>query len=181
MNNFLQRLSGITSFAMSTLMVLVVLISLTTPFLPSNPTHAVQLHNVQTTTGRMMDPYDKTSRTAEYARLTFDVDADLSSMFNWNTKLLFTYITVDYQSSNGFNRVVVWDRIVRGKRQAKLKLRKHHNKYLLRNFAQTFEGVEGANLTLIVNPVPYLGVMYDKTMSSIPFSIPRALKAGGKK
>ncbi|KAJ1835106.1 Signal peptidase complex subunit [Coemansia sp. RSA 2711] len=175
MYNFLQRLSGVTSFAMSTLMALVVLISITTPLIPSAPTHEVTLHNVQTTTGRLVDPFDRTSRSAEYARLTFDVDADLTSMFNWNTKLLFAYITADYNAP-GFetNRVVIWDRIIRNKRQAKLRLRKHHNKYSLRNYALTFEGVEGANLTLHINPVPYLGLMYDKPVLSLPFAIPRA-------
>ncbi|KAJ1901150.1 Signal peptidase complex subunit [Coemansia sp. IMI 209127] len=178
MYNFLQRLGGITSFAMSTLMALLVVISLTTPFLPSNPTHEVTLHDVRTTTGRMVDPADRTSRTSEYARLTFDVDADLTSMFNWNTKLLFAYITADYESP-GFdtNRVVIWDRIIRNKRQAKLRLRKHHNKYFLRNYAKTFDGVANANLTLHINPVPYVGIMYDKPMVAIPLTIPRAEKA----
>ncbi|KAI8324685.1 signal peptidase 22 kDa subunit [Martensiomyces pterosporus] len=177
MYNIFQRLSGITSFAMSTLMAIVVLISITTPLIPSTPTLDVSLHNVQTTKGRMVEQYDRTSRKSEYARLTFDVDADLSSMFNWNTKLLFTYITADFKSEDfGTNRVVIWDRIIRNKRQAKLRLRKHHNKYPLRNFAQTFEGIEGANLTLHINPVPYLGIMYDKQMLSIPFTIPRPVK-----
>ncbi|KAJ2617275.1 Signal peptidase complex subunit [Coemansia sp. RSA 1365] len=166
---------------MSTLMVLAILISVTTPLIPSSPTHAVTLRSVQTTTGRPVDPFDKTSRSAEYARLTFDVDADLSSMFNWNTKLLFAYITADYRAP-GFetNRVVVWDRIIRNPRQAKLRLRKHHNKYSLRNYALTFEGVEAANLTLHINPVPYLGVMYDKPATSIPLSLPRAAGSAGQ-
>ncbi|KAJ1666983.1 Signal peptidase complex subunit [Coemansia sp. RSA 1813] len=178
MYNFLQRLGGITSFAMSTLMALFILISLTTPFIPSNPTHEVTLHDVRTTTGRMVDPADRASRSAEYARLTFDIDADLTSMFNWNTKLLFAYITADYESP-GFdtNRIVVWDRIIRNKRQAKLRLRKHHNKYFLRNYAKTFKDVSNANLTLHINPVPYLGIMYDKPMVTIPLAIPRAEKA----
>ncbi|KAJ2493810.1 Signal peptidase complex subunit [Coemansia sp. RSA 2050] len=184
MYNLLQRLSGVTSFAMSTLMALVVIISLTTPFIPSSPMFEVSLHNVQTTTGRAMDPFDRTSRKAEYARLTFDLDADLSSMFNWNTKLLFAFMTVDY-ATPGFetNRAVIWDRIIRNPRQAKLKLRKHHNKYALRNYPLTFEDVEGANLTLHINPVPYLGIMYDKPMVSLPFTIPRPSKpaAGGAK
>ncbi|KAI9477296.1 Signal peptidase complex subunit [Coemansia sp. RSA 989] len=175
MYNLLQRLSGITSFAMSVLMALAVVISVITPLIPSSPTHQVTLHNVQTTSGRLMDPYDKTSKSAEYARLTFDVDADLSSMFNWNTKLLFAYITADYDSPNfDTNRVVIWDRIIRNKRQAKLRLRKHHNKYSFRNYALTFDGIERANLTLHINPVPYLGLMYDKPMLSIPIDIPRA-------
>ncbi|KAJ1873023.1 Signal peptidase complex subunit [Coemansia sp. RSA 486] len=178
MYNFLQRLSGITSFAMSTLMALAVVIALTTPFIPSTPTHSLNLHNVQTTTGRMVDPLDKQSRSAEYARLTFDLDADLASMLNWNTKILFAYLAVDYVTDDfETNTVVVWDRIIRNERQAKLKLRKHHNKYLLRNFAKTFDGASPANLTLYVNPVPYLGIMYDKPLTSVGFQIPRPVKA----
>ncbi|KAJ2783314.1 Signal peptidase complex subunit [Coemansia javaensis] len=178
MYNLLQRLSGVTSFAVSVLLGLVVLISVTTPLIPSSPTHAVVLHGVKTTTGRQMDPYDKTSRAAEYARLTFDVDADLTSMFNWNTKLLFAYIAAEY-SAPGFetNKIVVWDRIIRSRRQAKLRLRRHHNKYTLRNFGLTFDGVQDANLTLYINPVPYLGLMYDRPMHSIPLTLPRAAAA----
>ncbi|KAJ2079385.1 Signal peptidase complex subunit [Coemansia sp. RSA 988] len=181
MYNFLQRLSAITSFAMSTLMVMALLISVTTPLIPSSPTHSVTLRSVQTTTGRRVDAFDKKSRSAEYAQLTFDVNADLTSMFNWNTKLLFAYITADYRAP-GFetNRVVVWDRIIRNRRQAKLRLRKHQNKYLFRNYALTFKGVEAANLTLHINPVPYLGLMYDKTATSIPLSLPQAAGPAGK-
>ncbi|KAJ1947622.1 Signal peptidase complex subunit [Linderina pennispora] len=182
MYNIFQRLSSITSFAMSTLMVLAVLISLTTPFIPSSPTHSVTLHSVQNAKGRVVDQFDRTARKSEFARLTFDLDADLSSMFNWNTKLLFAYITADFESAEySTNRVVVWDRIIRNTRQAKLRLRKHHNKYTLRNMRQTFEGVEGANLTLHINPVPYLGIMYDKEVVSIPFSIPRPVAKDGAK
>ncbi|KAJ2766394.1 Signal peptidase complex subunit [Coemansia nantahalensis] len=178
MYNLLQRLSGVLSFAVSVLMALTVLIAVTTPLIPSSPTHAVALHGVKTTTGRPMDPFDKTSRAAEHARLTFDVDADLTSMFNWNTKLLFAYIAVEFEAP-GFetNKVVIWDRIIRNPRQAKLRLRRHHNKYSLRNFGLTFEGVEAANLTLYINPVPYLGLMYDRPMHSIPLTLPRATPA----
>ncbi|KAJ1736686.1 Signal peptidase complex subunit [Coemansia sp. Benny D160-2] len=177
MYNLFQRLGSITSLAMSMFMALLILISTTTPFIPSNPTHEVTLHDVKTTTGRMVDPADRTSRSAEYARLTFDLDADLTSMFNWNTKLLFAYITADFESP-GFdtNRIVVWDRIIRNTRQAKLRLRKNHNKYFLRNYAKTFENVRNANLTLHINPVPYLGIMYDKSMTTIPLDIPRPEK-----
>ncbi|KAJ2377031.1 Signal peptidase complex subunit [Coemansia sp. RSA 2603] len=182
MYNFIQRFSGVASFAMTTLMALVVVISLTTPLIPSAPTQTLTLHSVHTTTGRKMDTYDVDSKNAEYARLTFDLDADLTSMFNWNTKLLYAFITVDYLSTDfSTNTIVIWDRLVRNKKQAKLKLKKHHNKYLLRNFAKTFEGISEANMTLHVNPVPYLGIMYDTPLESIGVVIPRATAPAAKK
>lgn len=176
MYNVFQRLSSITSLSMSMLMALVVLISLTTPFIFSTPTMDLQVRNIQTVTNRQMDPYDKLSRKAEHVRLTFDMEADLTSMFNWNTKVLFVYMMADYQTQNFTNRVVVWDKLVRSKRQAKIKMRKHLNKYAWRDFSLRFKESQEANLTLFVNPVPYLGIMYDKPVVSLPITIPRPIQ-----
>ena len=43
----------------------------------------------------------------------FDLDADLSPVFNWNVKQLFVYVTAEYKSkTNELNQVVIWDKIV---------------------------------------------------------------------
>ncbi|KAJ1671407.1 Signal peptidase complex subunit, partial [Spiromyces aspiralis] len=110
-----------------------------------------------------IDYYDPTSREAEYARLTFDIDADLSSMFNWNTKQLFAYITVDYPTKhNDENKVVIWDRIIRNTRTAKLKMRRHHNKYNFRDFGLTLNDIQDAKLTFRVNSIPHFGAFQDQ-------------------
>jgi signal peptidase complex subunit 3 len=41
---------------------------------------------------------------------TFDLDADLTKVFNWNTNLLFVYITVEFKSKfTDYNKITVWD------------------------------------------------------------------------
>lgn len=66
------------------------------------------------------------------AVLTFDIDADLSSVFNWNTKQLFVYVVAEYEtSSNVVNQVVIWDKIVKKKKQAKLRERNQRTDYFL--------------------------------------------------
>jgi len=46
---------------------------------------------------------------------TFDFEADLKPLFNWNTNLIFAYITCEYTTGkSNFNRVTIWDqRIMR--------------------------------------------------------------------
>ena len=48
--------------------------------------------------------------------MTFDVNADLRSVFTWNTKQLFVYVQAEYETQeNRINEVVLWDSIVQQK------------------------------------------------------------------
>ena len=41
---------------------------------------------------------------------TFDFEADLRPLFNWNTNLIFAYISCEYNTTkSSFNRVTIWD------------------------------------------------------------------------
>ena len=49
----------------------------------------------------------------DQAILSLQIDADLRSVFNWNVKQLFVYITAEYETeANTLNQVVVWDQII---------------------------------------------------------------------
>ncbi|XP_037783180.1 signal peptidase complex subunit 3-like [Penaeus monodon] len=44
--------------------------------------------------------------------LRFDLNTDLTPLFNWNTKQLFLYLTAEYQTQNNkVNQVVFWGKI----------------------------------------------------------------------
>ncbi|PNP54911.1 hypothetical protein THARTR1_04600 [Trichoderma harzianum] len=49
----------------------------------------------------------------EYAIIRFSLEADLSSLFTWNTKQLFVYVTADWTGpGNTNNSAVIWDSII---------------------------------------------------------------------
>ncbi len=49
------------------------------------------------------------------AVVTFDLDADLRDVFDWNVKQLFVYVTASYAiSKRPVNEVTIWDTIVNG-------------------------------------------------------------------
>ena len=44
---------------------------------------------------------------------TFDFEVDLSPLYNWNTNLIFAYISCEYETSKSkVNTVIIWDQRV---------------------------------------------------------------------
>jgi hypothetical protein len=59
-------------------------------------------------------PHYYSSKKEEYAIIKFSMDADLSSLFTWNTKQLFVYVTAEWPAANAneTNEAVIWDTII---------------------------------------------------------------------
>ncbi|KAH3759397.1 signal peptidase complex subunit 3 [Pelomyxa schiedti] len=49
---------------------------------------------------------------ADQVNITFDFHADMSSLFHWNTKYVYLYVTAEYSSLKWNHSVVLWDRIL---------------------------------------------------------------------
>lgn len=45
------------------------------------------------------------------AEVSFDLQADLDGIFNWNVKLAFLYVELEYYAPDR-NQIVFWDKIV---------------------------------------------------------------------
>ncbi|KKY18367.1 putative microsomal signal peptidase subunit [Phaeomoniella chlamydospora] len=65
-------------------------------------------------------PHYYSQKKEEYAQIKFDLSADFSSLFNWNTKQLFVYVLATYPPTNRagdvvgseLNEAIVWDTII---------------------------------------------------------------------
>jgi len=99
------------------------------------------------------------NKQQEFAFVNFNVTADLTPLFNWNTKQLFLYLEAEYTNAKGVkNDVVVWDRIVRRKEDAIINV-VGKNKYMFRELSSTFKQVPPAHYSLKYNVMPYVGVL----------------------
>ena len=57
------------------------------------------------------DYYDNSGN--DQAFINFDLQADLTPLFNWNVKALYLYLTAEYiTKENSLNEMVLWDKIV---------------------------------------------------------------------
>jgi signal peptidase complex subunit 3 len=137
MHNTLTRLQNTFGYLTSCAFFLAFLISIIS-LLPINPpssssaeppSAALSARNIQVVRGR---PHYYSPKREEYAHIRFDLDADLSGLFNWNTKQVFVYVSAEYpvQETTGLgekgvqgslavtgqrprmNKAVIWDTII---------------------------------------------------------------------
>lgn len=115
MHNALNRIQTTFGFFTScafTLAAIIAVLSLVPfPAPTDSPTASVSVRNVQVVKGR---PHYYATKREEYAQIRFDLEADLSSLFTWNTKQLFVYVTADYPNGEhgGISEAVIWDAII---------------------------------------------------------------------
>ena len=99
------------------------------------------------------------SKKQELAFVNFNVTADLTPLFHWNTKQLFLYLEAEYTNTQGVkNEVVIWDRIVRRKQDAVINV-EGKNKYMFRELSGKFKNVAPAHYSLKYNIMPYVGAL----------------------
>ncbi|KAG2074107.1 signal peptidase 22 kDa subunit [Suillus decipiens] len=98
-------------------------------------------------------------KNEEIGFVKFNLSADLTPLFNWNTKQLFVYLEAEYASAQGVNNtVVIWDRIVRSKEDAMIDV-VQKDKYRLRDLSGSFSNVLAGQYSLKYNVMPYVGVL----------------------
>lgn len=62
--------------------------------------------------------------------ITFDLQTNLTNLFNWNVKQLFLFLTAEYESpTNQLNQVVLWDKIIQRGENAVLDFKNMNTKY----------------------------------------------------
>eukprot|EP00033_Pygsuia_biforma_P001397 GCRY01001580.1.p1 GENE.GCRY01001580.1~~GCRY01001580.1.p1 ORF type:complete len:176 (-),score=9.87 GCRY01001580.1:208-735(-) len=136
-------------------------------FFASNPVVNLQLNSIETFRHRP-------SLQSDEAIITFDLDADLTSVFNWNVKQLFVFVKAEYATdSNKRNEVIIWDRIITNKESANLHLVNERVEYLLADHGSNLRGKE-INLVVTYNVMPICGLLTLEGDTSTHFSFPAA-------
>ncbi|KAI1776042.1 signal peptidase 22 kDa subunit [Hypoxylon cercidicola] len=115
MYNSLTRVQNVFGFFTTVAFVVAALIAASDFASPRTPSATVKATNVQVVKGR---PHYYSTKKEEYAIIKFSLDADLSSLFTWNTKQLFVYVTAEWPAggagdgTNQTNKAVIWDAII---------------------------------------------------------------------
>ncbi|EMD92386.1 hypothetical protein COCC4DRAFT_57941 [Bipolaris maydis ATCC 48331] len=112
MHSTLVRLQNAFGFFTTVAFTVATVIALSSLITPQNPTASISLRNVQVVKGR---PHYYSPKREEYAHIKFDLDADLTSLFNWNTKQLFVYLKAVYPSTRAGeppSEAIIWDAII---------------------------------------------------------------------
>ncbi|KAG6040330.1 hypothetical protein E4U41_000887 [Claviceps citrina] len=112
MHSSFTRLQSVFGFFTTVACVLAGFIAATDLLAVRTPSGTIIPTNIQVVKGR---PHYYSSKKEEYAIIKFSLDADLSSLFTWNTKQLFVYVTAEWpaaRGANATNSAVIWDSII---------------------------------------------------------------------
>ncbi|KAI4097425.1 MAG: hypothetical protein LQ339_006743 [Xanthoria mediterranea] len=117
MHSALVRVQNVFGFFTTVTFVTAIVVAFSVTWIPQTPSAGIELRNVQVVKGR---PHYHSPKREEYAHIKFDLDADLTSLFNWNTKQLFVWITATYPSKTASeppSQAVIWDAIINSESQ----------------------------------------------------------------
>nr|CAD7423903.1 unnamed protein product [Timema monikensis] len=92
--------------------------------------------------------------------LTFDLQTDLTHLFNWNVKQLFLYLTAEYKTPNNqLNQVVLWDKIILRGENSALDFKNMNTKYYFWDDGNGLKANPNVTLTLSWNIIPNAGLL----------------------
>ena len=115
-------------------------------------------------------------RGVDRAILTFDTSFDLSSVFNWNVKQLFVFVTAKYASeSHPRNEIVVYDRVITRSDSPVVDMNDVFNEYPV---LDVFEDLRNRDVTFTLNwdIMPYFGPLEIQSKGSFDYTLPTVYK-----
>uniref|UniRef100_T1H644 Signal peptidase complex subunit 3 n=1 Tax=Megaselia scalaris TaxID=36166 RepID=T1H644_MEGSC len=127
MHTVLNRGNAILAYTLSVLACLTFCCFASTVFLDYSTETDIQTVKVLV---KNVPDYAASREHHDLGFLTFDLNANLTSLFNWNVKQLFLYLTAEYETkANKLNQVVLWDKIILRGENSVLKLKNMNTKY----------------------------------------------------
>ncbi|VDI46538.1 signal peptidase complex subunit 3-like [Mytilus galloprovincialis] len=157
MNTVLSRLNTIFAFTLSVMAGLTFCCFLTTFF--NDHKAPVYLGTGRVIVKNVPD-YSAGREKNDLGFVVFDMQADLSKIFNWNVKQLFLYLTAEYESkAHVLNQVVIWDKIIKRGENSLLDYRSSNTKYYFWDYGNGLKGNKNVTLTLSWNVIPNAGTL----------------------
>ncbi|KAF4630500.1 hypothetical protein G7Y89_g7638 [Cudoniella acicularis] len=112
MHSTIVRGQNVFGFFTTVCFAVAALIAASDLLAPRTPRATVAANAVQVVKGR---PHYYSTKKEEYAIIRFTMNADFSSLFTWNTKQVFVYVSASWPNSTSSeltNEAVIWDTII---------------------------------------------------------------------
>ncbi|KAJ1024513.1 hypothetical protein NDA13_004444 [Ustilago tritici] len=165
MHSTLSRLNAVSALSTTIVLTLVVFIDLfsfpsASPFTPRyQPSGNLTINQLDVVRGKAAWHMDRNIQ--DFIEVNFNIDADFSPLFDWNTKQVFVSLAAHYDSTKHIkNQVVIWDRILRSKQDANVAVKGGRNQYGLREVGRSFSNVKNVTFTLKYNIMPKVGLLH---------------------
>ncbi|EPS38965.1 hypothetical protein H072_7256 [Dactylellina haptotyla CBS 200.50] len=158
MHSSLVRLQQVFGFLTTVSFALGTLIALTSYLYPMTPTASIKVRDIAVVKRRSGGYYS--TRQNEYAKIKFDLNADFDSLYNWNTKQIYVWISTSYGGDRyPTNEMIIWDKIIdKTALSKKITLKNEPAKYNVHDITGAYAN-RNATLKLSWNVQPHVGVL----------------------
>ncbi|KAJ6668641.1 hypothetical protein lerEdw1_012123 [Lerista edwardsae] len=187
MNTVLTRANSLFAFSLSVMAALTFGCFITTAFKERSVPVSIAVSRVML---KNVDDFTGPGERSDLGIITFDITADilynktdalsttrsgdenflkgcnfltsshLHSIFDWNVKQLFLYLSAEYSTkNNALNQVVLWDKIILRGDNPRLLLKDMKSKYFFFDDGNGLKGNRNVTLTLSWNVVPNAGIL----------------------
>lgn len=157
MHSVLTRGNAILAYTLSVLAALTFCCFVSTVFIDYRT--KATMNTVKVVVKNVPD-YSASREKNDLGFLTFDLQTDLTHLFNWNVKQLFLYLTAEYSTpTNTLNQVVLWDKIILRGENAILDFKNMNTKYYFWDDGNGLKGNPNVTLTLSWNIIPNAGLL----------------------
>ncbi|KAJ3392189.1 SUMO ligase siz1 [Entophlyctis sp. JEL0112] len=177
LSTWLNRTNAVFSFFSSVFFAVLAAVAVTGPVLiysTATPSVHIAMAKASVRVGKLY--FDHSNSPAELATVHFDLNADLSPLFNWNTKQLFVQLVAEYSTeSHVFNQVTLWDDIIPSKEKSLIRLKKKKAEYLFSDISNKVGGLT-ANLSLHWDIMPHVGILLHDSSVPTLITIPEKLE-----
>ncbi|KAE8076979.1 hypothetical protein FH972_015593 [Carpinus fangiana] len=163
MHSFVYRANALLTLGVTVLALMCAMASLSDNLNVPSPSAHVHVLNINWFQ-RQRDGNDEVS-------LTLNISANLQSMFTWNTKQAFVFLSAEYETpKNSLNQVSLWDGIIPSQEHAKFWIHAT-NKYRFADQGSNLRGKE-FNLTLHWHVMPKTGRMFADKIVMTGYRLP---------
>ncbi|CAL5201767.1 unnamed protein product [Lathyrus oleraceus] len=151
MHSFGYRANALFTFAVTILAFICAIASFTDTLNSPSPTVEVKVLNINW--------FQKQPNGNDEVSLTLNISTDLQTLFTWNTKQVFVFLTAEYVTpKHALNQISLWDGIIQSKEHSKFTITTS-NKYRFIDQGSNLRGKE-FNFTLHWHVMPKTGKMF---------------------
>ncbi|CAI6374644.1 unnamed protein product [Macrosiphum euphorbiae] len=127
MHSLLSRGNSMLAYTLIVLVTLVFACFLSTISVDYRTGTEIQALKIEV---KNLPTYGVSKKINDLGHIKFNLNTDLTSLFNWNVKQLFVYMTAEYETpTNALNQVVLWDKIILRGEKSYLRLKNMRTKY----------------------------------------------------
>lgn len=160
MDSLTGRVNLVLAFTLSWSLAIITIVNIEQYFVNHSPEVDLEIKRMVLRSGNDHDRHKK----SDILEVKFDLDLDMTNVFDWNTWTVFMYLTAEYEAPDrSVNQLTFWDHIMTNKDDDfTLSLNNKRGEYKIVDLDNALLGHKNVSIFFHYNVIPIAGRAPDK-------------------